>query len=212
MKIVSLNIGRPVLTVHDGRQYSTAINRRSIPERIRLTALGFAGDRVADNENHGGPDRAACCYSHEHYSFWAERLEKDLPIPSFGENLTTEGLLEREVCIGDTFRIGSALVQVTQPRQPCWKLANKLEAPQLPKWITELSYTGFYVRVLEEGEVQAGDAVQLVHRPNPEVTVALTAAQLLTPAATQGWLARLAELPELSNGWRARAAKRLSDG
>ena len=212
MKVVSLNIGRPALAVHDGPQYSTAINRRAVQERVHLAALGFAGDRVADNENHGGPDRAVCCYSHEHYSFWAERLGIDLPMPSFGENLTTEGLLERDVCIGDTFRIGTALVQVTQPRQPCWKLANKLNAPQLPKWITELSYTGFYVRVLEEGEIQAGEAVELVHRPNPEVTVALTAAQLLTPAATRSWLARLAELPELSSGWRARAAKRISEG
>lgn len=205
-RVLSVNVARPGLVVHAGRRYSTAINKRPVEGPLRLTTDGFTGDRVADSENHGGPDKAACCYPHEHYPGWADRLGIDLPIPSFGENLTTEGLLEAEVCIGDTYRIGSALIQVSQPRQPCWKLANKLNCRQLPAWITERAFTGFYVRVLEEGEIQAGEEVHLIDRPHPQYSVELVARQILTPHKDPDVLKRLADLPALSLGWRKRAA------
>lgn len=207
MRLVSLNIGRPVLVSHAGRQYSTAINRHPAAQSLRLTTLGFEGDRVADAEHHGGPDRAACCYPWEHYAHWSTRLGVELPVPSFGENLTTVGLLEDEICIGDRFSLGEAVVQVSQPRQPCYKLANKLGSPQLPAWITERAFTGFYVRVLHEGNVAPDSAFERVDRPNPGFTVARVALALLTPAGSAEERARLAELPELSAGWRQRAAR-----
>ncbi|GMU22823.1 MAG: sulfurase [Phycisphaerae bacterium] len=206
MQIVSVNTGRPILVVHGDRRYSTGINKRPADGRVRLEVEGFLGDRVADSENHGGLDKAACCYSYEHYPYWQNRVGADLPVPSFGENLTTAGLLESSTCIGDTLRIGSALVQVSQPRQPCWKLANKLSTRELPRWIMEQAFTGFYVRVLEPGGISAGDEASLLERPQPELTVARVAEAVLLRQADRDLFTRLATLPELSEAWRQRAA------
>src|ERR1051325_11063003 len=107
MRVVSLNIGRPQLRLKEGRPYSTAINRRPVDGPVELTATGFVDDRVSDSKNHGGPDKAVCCYPVEHYAYWRERLAAEMPLPSFGENFTTEGLLEEDVCIGDTFDVGT---------------------------------------------------------------------------------------------------------
>lgn len=172
MKVISLNVGRPQIVLHQGRQYSTSINRTPVDGPVALTARGFVGDRVADSERHGSPDQAVCCYPHEHYAPWADRLGRAPIIPAVGENLTTTGLLEHQVCIGDTYRVGEALLQVSQPRGPCWKLANKHDAPQLVRWIEETGFSGFYFRVLEPAPIAAGDPIALVSRINPGRTVA----------------------------------------
>lgn len=135
MHLVSLNVGRPQIVLRDGRQYSTAINRHRATSRVALGPEGLDGDRVADRNVHGGPDKAVCCYSREHYPYFSELLGHELAVPAFGENFTTAGLLESEVCVGDTYRVGSAVVQITQPRQPCFKLANKHRQPQIIEWI-----------------------------------------------------------------------------
>ena len=111
MRIISLNIGRPQLHLRDGRPYSTAIDRRPVEGPLELTESGLVDDRVSDSKSHGGPDKALCCYPHEHYAAWRALLASPLTVPSFGENLTTEGLLEDAICIGDTLAIGSAVLQ-----------------------------------------------------------------------------------------------------
>ncbi|GMV98480.1 MAG: MOSC domain-containing protein [Phycisphaerae bacterium] len=209
MRILSVNVGRPALVAKGDRTYSTAMNRRPAEGSVWLAELGFEGDRVADAENHGGPDRAVCCYAHEHYPHFSAKLGVELPVPSFGENLTTRELLESEVCIGDLYALGGAVVQVSQPRQPCWKLADKHGEPRLPQWIVEAAFTGFYLRVVRPGPVEAGVEARLLDRPHPGLSVALTARSVLSAAGRREDLARLAELPELSAGWRSRAAKRL---
>lgn len=154
MRVVSLNVGRPQIVLSGGQQYSTSINRRPVQEPIEATPLGFVGDRVSNDKVHGGPDKAICCYPHEHYSHWSGILGRALEVPSFGENLTTLGMLECDVCIGDVFRVGGAEVQVSQPRLPCSKLAMKLAEQRIIRWIIENQFSGFYFRVLRAGVVR----------------------------------------------------------
>lgn len=209
MRVVSLHIGRPSLVVRIGRPFSTAINRRVAPGPQQLTPTGFVGDRVADTRHHGGPDRAVNCYPREHYAWLVEQLGHEVEMPAFGENLTTEGLLETDVCIGDTFRVGTALVQVSQPRQPCWKLAHKHGAPELPRRMVAAGFTGFYVRILEVGTVQAGDTLELSHRPHPGLTIRRTAHSVLLQGDTET-LHLLAAAPELSASWHEQVARKLA--
>ena len=209
MRIVSLNIGRPTLLVRNGRQYSTAFNRKPVVGSVRLEVDGFEGDRVADAESHGGPDKAVCCYPHEHYAHWNRELGSALVVPSFGENLTTEGLAESELCIGDVFRIGDTVLQISQPRQPCWKLANNHENPGLPKLINEMGYTGFYLRVLKTGQFASGDTITLSERPHPGLTVLLATRTFLAHRPDRGLLKCIVRVPELSASWQKRMADKL---
>lgn len=203
MQIFSLNVGRPQIVVSHGRQYSTAINRRPIEGRIALGVEGPAGDRVSDRNVHGGPDKAVCCYSREHYPYFAAKLGRELGVPSFGENFTTEGMLETSVCLGDRYRIGSAIVQVTQPRQPCSKLARKHDEPRMIEWVNERAFCGFYFRVLELGEVGAGDRFELIDRPQPDFSIERMMRIRLGDEGGEAEARRLAGAAELSESWRA---------
>ena len=208
MEVMSVNVGRPALLSHGGRRYSSAINRRRVEGAIELTEAGLAGDRVADAENHGGPDKALCCYPHEHYRHWSEQLASTLEIPAFGENLTVAGLLEDQVAIGDTFRIGTATVQISQPRQPCAKLARKHDHAELVRWVEQTGYTGFYLRTLEPGSLQAGDAIEPLDHPHPELTVARVMAVRFDRQPDADLLERLVDTEALSIVWREALAKR----
>jgi MOSC domain-containing protein YiiM len=209
MQVVSVNVGRPMLVLKDGRTYSSAINRSPSAEPVELGPEGFAGDRVSDLKHHGGPDKAACVSAFDHYSYWGERLGRELAAPSFGENLTTLGLLETQVCIGDTFRIGQAVVQVTQPRQPCFKLANKHNEPQLIRWINHIGYTGFYVRTLGPGVVGARDPIKLLSRPAPAMPVTRAMRIMLDAAGPRDQVEALLAINALSEAWRGELHKRL---
>jgi MOSC domain-containing protein YiiM len=210
MRVASLNVGRPRLLVHDGQPYSSAINRQPVMMPTQLLAQGFDGDKVADTRVHGGPDLAVNVYALENYAHVANFLGRELAVPSFGENLTTEGLLETEVCIGDTFRIGQALVQVSQPREPCFKLARKLGSGTLGKFIHETGHTGFYLRVLEPGLVAPGDAVEPTDRPCPNLTVAQAMRALFSDDAPRELVQSFADCAALSNKWRTRMAEKLT--
>jgi len=208
--VVSVNIGRPVVLVRHGRQYSTAINRQPAAGPLRLSQTGFVGDRVSDDRCHGGPHRAACVYPHDHYPYFARRLGRELGVPSFGENLTTQGWLETDACIGDVCRVGGATVQISSPRQPCSKLALKHDAPELVGWIRATGYSGFYLRVLEEGDVTAGDAIRLVERPHPEHSLARVQHALFAREPDRELLRRMAALPELSPSYGHSLHRRLN--
>lgn len=202
MRVVSLNIGRPQIVMCGGQQYSTAINRRSVDGPLEATPLGFVGDRVSNEKVHGGPDKAVCCYPHEHYAHWSPILGRELEVPSFGENLTTQGMLESDVCIGDVFRVGGAEMQVSQPRLPCSKLAGKLSEQRIIKWILENQFSGFYFRVLKPGAVQAGDPVERISHPHPDLSIARMVQLKSQPAPDPGLCGRLAALSDLSESWR----------
>ena len=168
----SVNLGLPQpLATHKGNVLSGII-KTPVAGRVRVHRLGLDGDGQADLTVHGGPDKAVYAYSHDHYARWATELGRaDLEPGTFGENLTVDGMLETDVRIGDIYRIGSAVLQVTQPRSPCFKLAAHLGLPDFPKSFLASGRSGFYLRVLEEGDLGAGDAIERISSSPTGLTV-----------------------------------------
>jgi MOSC domain-containing protein YiiM len=167
MKLISVNSGLPREFEWRGRKFSTAICKQPVTGRVALRQTNLDGDRQADLKVHGGKNKAAYAYPVEHYAFWKEEFPgRELPMGIFGENFTTESLLESAVHIGDRFRIGSAEVVVTQPRLPCYKLCMRFETDEMIDRFLQSLRTGFYFAVVREGEVGAGDAIErIAHDP-----------------------------------------------
>jgi MOSC domain-containing protein YiiM len=208
MRIVSLNVGLPSAQRYEGRQVITGGAKVPVSRAV-LRFGNFDGDRQADRVNHGGLEKAVCVYPFDHYPYWSRRLERDLKPGAFSENLTVSGAIETEVCVGDVFRIGQAMVQVSQPRMPCAKLAGKNGSKMLPKLIANVGYTGFYMRVLSEGVVAAGDGFDL-ERAHPErITIAEVNGIIHKKSDDVALIGRLAELPEFSEVGRTLFAQRL---
>ena len=150
----------------------SGIFKRPTERRVRVLQLHLDGDGQADLSAHGGENKAVYGYPHEHYASWSSELDRtDFTLGQFGENLTTEGLLETEVGIGDVFRIGSATLQVSQPRSPCFKLGIRMADPTFVRTFLKSGRTGFYFRVVKEGALQAGDAIERVERGETGITV-----------------------------------------
>lgn len=161
-KVISTNIGERVTIVHNGKEVETGIYKYPVQESIYLGLTDVKKDHVVDRKYHGGEDKACYLYPLENYAYWQNQFpELKLEWGMFGENLTTEGLLEKDVRIGAIYRIGEALVQVSQPRQPCYKLGIRFSNPKMVKLFSNAPYPGIYVRVLKEGKVKAGDAIIL---------------------------------------------------
>ena len=171
--MISVNVGLPRVVEWKGRTITTGIFKEPVEGRTTLHRLNLDGDRQVDLTVHGGPDKAVYAYPAEHYAHWRQELPgMELPWGTFGENLSTEGLLEDSVNIGDRFRIGTAEVQVTQPRVPCYKLSSKFRRDDMIKRFLASQRSGFYLRVLQEGEVAPGDPFELTSRDANNVTVA----------------------------------------
>ena len=204
MKLISVNVGLPREVAVNGQRVLTGIFKQPVTGRIAVRRLNLDGDRQADLSVHGGPDKAVYAYPAEHYDFWRGELpEMDLPFGMFGENLSIEGLREDEVNLGDRFAIGSAEFQVTQPRLPCYKLGIKFGRADMVKRFLHSRRTGFYFRVVKEGEVGAGDAIALVHRDPGSVTVADITRLYAFERSNAELLRRVLELPSLPEDWRA---------
>jgi len=172
MRVVSVNVSLPQTVEWRGREVSTAIFKEPAEGRIRIRSTGLVGDRQADPSVHGGPMKAVYAYPSEHYPFWRGELERaDLPWGSFGENLTTEGLDEGTVRIGDRLRVGSALLKVTQPRMPCYKLGIRFGRADMVRRFLASGRSGFYLTVLKEGDVAAGDPIVLLGTDGARPTV-----------------------------------------
>ena len=172
MKVISVNVGLPREVEWHGRKVRTSIWKTPKSGRVRVGALNLDGDAQSDLTVHGGREKAVYVYPSEHYAFWHAELERDLTWGSFGENLTTEGLLESEVRIGDILRIGSAEFMITQPRLPCFKLGIRFGDDRMIKRFLLSGRSGFYLAVLREGDVGAGDTMQFTARSSntPSVT------------------------------------------
>jgi MOSC domain-containing protein YiiM len=168
MNVISLNVGLPRDVLWHGRTVTTGIYKQPTQGRVRLRTLNLDGDRQADLTVHGGAQKAVYCYPIEHYDYWKKELPgRELPLATFGENFTTDGLLENAVHLGDQFLIGSAQVVVTQPRLPCYKLGVRFESDDMVKRFLASGRTGFYFAVTREGEVSAGDDIKQIARdPN----------------------------------------------
>ena len=171
MTIVSLNVGLPREVDWHGRPVSTGIFKSAVSGRVPLRRLNFDGDRQADLTVHGGHAKAVYCYPAEHYEYWNAELGRDLPFGAFGENLTTTDLDERSVHLGDEFAIGTARVVVTQPRVPCYKLGIRFGDDRMVKRFLKSERSGFYVAVLQEGNVGAGDAMTPLSQHPAQVSV-----------------------------------------
>lgn len=181
----------------------TGIFKFPVETRLRMRELNLDGDRQADLSVHGGPNKAVYVYPSEHYPFWRKELPgMELPWGALGENLTTSGLLESAVCIGDRFAIGTAEVVVTQPRLPCFKLNLKFNRDDMVKRFLASRFTGFYLRVLREGEVGAGDAIVPVHRDEHRVSVLDALLLHLRESDSRELLERALQVEYLSPSWR----------
>jgi MOSC domain-containing protein YiiM len=210
MKLVSVNVGRPREVDWHGRSVRTSIWKSPLSGRVRVNRLNLEGDEQSDLSVHGGPDKAVYVYPSEHYEFWRRELSlTDLPWGAFGENFTTQGLLEEEVRVGDRLRVGSADFLTTQPRMPCYKLGVRFSRDDMVKHFLASGRTGFYLAVLREGAVAAGDPIEFTARDEHDVTVADITALYARDADNQGLLHRAVELPALPEGWRDYLRKRL---
>lgn len=172
MIIESLNVGLPRKEVFANKEIITGICKSAVSGPLLLKKLGFEGDGVGDLRYHGGPDKAVCVYSKEHYPRWEKILGITLPPAAFGENLTVSHLHEEDVCIGDIFQLGTAVAQVSQPRQPCKTLAARYDRGDMIKLVRDSGRTGFYLRVIEEGMVEKGGPLVLKERDPHGITVA----------------------------------------
>ena len=171
MRLVSVNAGRPREARWRGRTVRSAIWKTAVPGRVHVRRFNVEGDEQDDLALHGGLEKAVYAYPSEHYAYWAPLLGK-LPWGTFGENLTTEGLLEAQVHVGDRLQVGSAQLEVTQPRTPCVKLAVRLQRPSIVREFMESGRSGFYCAVIREGEIAAGDAITWIERAPQMPTIA----------------------------------------
>ena len=184
------------------RPWTTAFFKEPVAGPVWLGATNLDGDRQADPKHHGGPDRAVMAYSAAHYPGWRAELYLQLPHGAFGENFTVGGMDEATVCLGDAYEVGGAVVQVTQPRIPCWKIARRWQVKDLSARVQRSGRTGWYLRVLREGEVAPGDEMRLVARPHPEWTIARANAALYTRPADEAEVRALATCPALAGELR----------
>lgn len=204
-------LGNPHAMDPTDQAWMSGIDKAPVTGPVRVGRLNLEGDGQADLVHHGGPDKAVLAYSADHYGDWRGELEiAEFPHGAFGENLTVQGLVERDVCIGDIWRIGEVLLQVSQPRQPCWKLGRRWRIPDLPKRVLQTGRSGWYLRVLREGTIESGMEFALQERPYPQWTVLRTASLRYDKQFDPDDVAALAGLQVLATSWRDEFARRVS--
>jgi MOSC domain-containing protein YiiM len=217
--VVSLQVGQP-RTVGSSEEtdpvdqvWTTGFFKEPRSGLVWLGRTNLDGDGQADLKNHGGPEKAVNVYPAEHYPYWAQTIGlPNLQPGGFGENFTIEGLLESDVCIGDIFEIGESLVQLSQPRQPCWKLARRWRIKDLAFRVQETGRTGWYFRVLREGHVQAGTRLVLVERHHPSWTVSAANEVMHHLIDDRQAAQKLADCTDLSSRWREKLKRRALSG
>ncbi|WP_373047448.1 MOSC domain-containing protein [Vulgatibacter sp.] len=219
IRIVSLRVGLPRSYGTEGaadpfeRPWISAIAKEAVDRPLHLGREGLEGDGVADTGVHGGPEKAVLAGPGEHLAFWRELLARELEgredfgPGAFGENLVLAGALEGDVCIGDSFAVGGAVVQISQPRAPCWKQARRWRRKDLALQMQRTGFTGWYFRVLREGLVAPGDELRLIERPLPAWTVARAHEVMHGRPADREAAAALAALPQLAGSWRERLGR-----
>jgi MOSC domain-containing protein YiiM len=212
MKVLSVTVGRPRSVEWRGEMVHTAIHKAPVVGRVAVTRLNLDGDQQADLSVHGGPDKAVYAYPNEHYPLWRQELpDAELEWGSFGENLTTEGLLESTVRIGDRLRIGTTELVVTQPRMPCYKLGVRFRRADMVKRFLRSGRTGFYLAVVKEGTLGAGDTITREPAAERAITVADVVTLYTADAESRELLERAVKTVALPQGWRDHFQQRLWD-
>lgn len=214
-RLLSIQIGRVTqygepgaAEVHD-RPWTTAFFKTPVSGPVLVGPLGIEGDEQADRVNHGGEDKAILGYAVSNYDLWRQELQRDMPPGAFGENLTLTGPTEQELCLGDVWTNGSTRLQISQPRQPCWKLARRWRMKELPALVIENSRSGWYYRVLTSGVLNVDDVFTLESRPHPSWTVARLSDSLYHRKHDQALAREIVALEALSTSWREEFAARL---
>jgi MOSC domain-containing protein YiiM len=206
-RLVSVNVGTPRTVSWGGRAVTSAIWKEPVTGRVAVRGVNLNGDDQADRRVHGGRDKAVYSYALEDYEWWSEELDDTLTAGWFGDNLTTEGIDLRASVIGEQWRVGSAVLEVSEPREPCYKLAMRMGDAAFVERFDEAARPGAYLRIVEAGDVGAGDAIVVAEQPAHGLTIAdLAAAQRDAP---REMLERIASIPDVSDGWRSWARRQL---
>jgi MOSC domain-containing protein YiiM len=212
--LLSLHLGQ--IEAYGPEGQPSAIRKQPVPGPVIAITTGLIGDHQADLRNHGGPDKAIHHYPFDHYAAWRrdlpERADRFEAAGAFGENLSTLGLTEANVCLGDVFRVGNAAIQVSQGRQPCWKLNTRFDQADMVARVRESGRTGWYYRVVQSGEIMPGDPFELVQRILPDWPLTRLWQVLFHAPVDREALAELSRLDLLAESWRSRAAKRIAEG
>lgn len=212
MKLLSVNVGLPCEVDFQGDTVLTSIFKTPVSGRVRVSQLNVEGDKQSDLSVHGGRDKAVYAYPSEHYADWRKELpDADLAWGAFGENLTTEGLSEDRVAVGDRIRCGSVAFVVTQPRLPCFKLGIRFRRVDVIKRFMRTGRCGFYLAVLHTGDIAEGDALELIPSDDDRVTVAQIFSLFQPGTADRQLLLRASRLPALPEAWRVKFEERLRE-
>ena len=198
-RLLSVNVGTVRQIELAGQARTTAIWKLPVSGRVAVRGVNLAGDDQADRRAHGGPDKAVYAYAREDYAWWERQLDRTLDPGMFGENLTTEGIDLTDALVGERWRVGSAVLQVTSPRVPCWKLGARMGDPRFPARFAAAGRPGAYLAILEQGALGAGDRIQVIHRPGHGVTVGLVAASY---HRDHRLATSILAAPELAEAWR----------
>ena len=210
MKLLAISVGLPQSIESNGRTITTGIFKEPVEGAVHVGMTGVVGDGQADLEAHGGVDKAVYVYTIEHYHFWQQALEcPTMPYGHFGENLTVQSMPDDRVHIGDRFRIGRILVEVTQPRVPCFKLGIRMNRPDFPRRFMHSGRTGFYLRVLEEGELSAVETIERISTDPIELSVQESMQALMPGPKQKDVIAKALRVDALSQAWRHDLEKRL---
>lgn len=204
--------GRADATEPMDREWFSGFAKDAASGPLRAGREGLEGDGQADRKNHGGPDKALCVYPMEHHDFWIAEIGPDFGPGAFGENFTVAGALEADVCLGDVFQIGKIVVEISQPRQPCWKLARRWRVKDLALQVERTGRTGWYLRVLQDGLVGAPADAVLLRRPHPEWTVERANEIMHHRKEDRTAAGELAACPALSASWRDSLGRRAHTG
>jgi MOSC domain-containing protein YiiM len=201
-KVISVNVGLPKDLVSGDRVISTGIVKTPLSGPVRVRSLNLDGDGQADLTVHGGVDKAVYVYPSEHYEFWQQNLGLTLPWAAFGENLTVAGLTEETISIGDHLAVGTVVLAVSQPRLPCFKLAAKFQRDDIVQRFLNSRRTGFYTRVVQEGELQSGDAIVIVEKDRAHVTIREITDLYLNKHPDRKQIERVLSVAGLARSWR----------
>jgi ferredoxin-NADP reductase/MOSC domain-containing protein YiiM len=203
MKLVSVNVGQPREIPWRGQMVRTSVYKTPVAGRVRVRKLNLDGDAQADLIGHGGEHRAVMVYQAESYQYWSETLQrKDFIYGQFGENFTVDEMADNEVCVGDRFRIGSAIFEVTQPRVTCWRVGISTGVPEMPALLVKHKRPGFYFRVIQEGDVGAGDVIEKIADGNEKMSIAEIDGLLYLKDHPKDKLQRALKIPALSEAWK----------
>ena len=205
VQILYLNVGMPEEINWNGKKEQSAIRKKRVAQAF-LSKDSFRGDGVAATEFHGGPDRAVCFYPMEHYTKWSDEFGKDLAAPTFGENISASGMTEADIYIGDTYKLGEAVIQVSQGRVPCSKISKNNQIGQLLKRVVETGYTGYFFRVIQEGMVYEDSEIILLERKQNNMSILRANKIYFHDRNDYGAIEELLHIDELAEEWKKNLA------